>query len=108
MALILTDLITQFHQWHGSMEFRQCLDAIDAAVPRHLDVHLNMDNYGTHKTLLIPNWFAKRTPLHVHFTPTCGSWMNLLERGLRSLTNKPPARRSPQRCAAEAGDSRIH
>ena len=81
-------LITQFHQRHRSTEFRQFLDAIDAAVPRHLDVHLIMDNYGTHKTPVIRNWFAKRPRFHVHFTPTYGSWLNLVERWFAELTNK--------------------
>ena len=49
-----SELITQFHQRHRSTEFRQFLDAVDAAVPRHLDVHLIMDNYGTHKTPVDP------------------------------------------------------
>jgi transposase len=56
------------------------LDAVDAAVPRHLDLHLIRDNYGTHKTPLIRSWFAKRRRFHVHFTPTYGSWLNLVER----------------------------
>src|SRR4030095_4178232 len=43
-------LVTEFHRRHRSVEFRQFLDAIDAAVPTKLDVHLIMDNYGTHKT----------------------------------------------------------
>ena len=46
---------------------------------RHLDLHLVLDNYGTHKTPLIRNWFAKRPRFHVHFTPTYGSWLNLVE-----------------------------
>jgi transposase len=74
-------------QRHRSTEFRQFLDAIDAAVPRHLDVHLIMDNYGTHKTPLIRNWFAKRPRFHVRFTPTYGSWLNLVERWFAELTN---------------------
>jgi transposase len=74
-----SELITQFHQRHRASEFRQFLDAVDAAVPRHLDVHLIMDNYGTHKTPMIRNWFAKRPRFHVHFTPTYGSWLNLVE-----------------------------
>ena len=43
-------VISQFHRRHRSVEFRQFLDAVDAAVPKQLDVHLIMDNYGTHKT----------------------------------------------------------
>jgi transposase len=81
-------VISQFHRRHRSVEFRQFLDAVDAAVPRSLDVHLIMDNYGTHKTALIRNWLAKRPRFHVHFTPTYGSWLNLVERWFAELTNK--------------------
>jgi transposase len=81
-------VVTAFHRRHRSIEFRQFLDAVDAAVPRHLDVHLIMDNYGTHKTVLIRNWLAKRPRFHVHFTPTYGSWLNLVERWFAELTNK--------------------
>lgn len=81
-------VISQFHRRHRSVEFRQFLDAVDAAVPRNLDVHLIMDNYGTHKTALIRNWLAKRPRFHVHFTPTYGSWLNLVERWFAELTNK--------------------
>jgi transposase len=81
-------VVTEFHRRHRSVEFRQFLDAVDAAVPRTLDVHLIMDNYGTHKTALIRNWLAKRPRFHVHFTPTYGSWLNLVERWFAELTNK--------------------
>jgi transposase len=93
-------LITQFHQRHRSIEFRQFLDAVDAAVPRHLDVHLIMDNYGTHKTPLIRHWLAKRPRVHVHFTPTYGSWLNLVERWFAELTNKQ-LRRGVHRSVAQ-------
>jgi transposase len=93
-------LITQFHQRHRATEFRQFLDAVDAAVPRHLDVHLIMDNYGTHKTPLIRNWFAKRPRFYVHFTPTYGSWLNLVERWFAELTNKQ-LRRGVHRSVAQ-------
>src|ERR1700676_4084747 len=65
-----SDVITQFHQRHRSAQFRESLDLIEARVPRGLDVHIIMDNYGPHKTPLIKNWFAKRPRFHVHFTPT--------------------------------------
>lgn len=81
-------VITQFHRRHRSTEFRQFLAAIDAAVPPGLDVHLVMDNYGTHKTPLIKNWLLKRPRFHVHFTPTYGSWLNLVERWFAELTTK--------------------
>jgi hypothetical protein len=59
-----------------------------AKVPSGLDVHLILDNYGTHKTAIIRNWLAKRPRFHVHFTPTYGSWINLVERWFAELTNK--------------------
>jgi transposase len=83
-----SQVISQFHRRHRSREFRQFLDAIDQQVPRDRDVHLIMDNYGTHKTLLIKNWLLKRPRFHVHFTPTYGSWLNLVERWFAALTTK--------------------
>lgn len=73
---------------HRSQEFRRFLDAIDANVPEDLDVHLILDNYGTHKTPLIQRWLAKRPRFHLHFTPTSSSWLNLVERWFGLLTEK--------------------
>ena len=73
---------------HRSQEFRKFLDQIDVSVPEHLDVHLIMDNYGTHKTPLIHRWLAKRPRFHVHFTPTGASWINMVERWFATLTEK--------------------
>jgi transposase len=83
-----SDVITQFHQRHRAAQFRAFLDLIDAHVPRRLDVHIIMDNYRTHKTPLIRNWFVKRPRFHVHFTPTYSSWLSLVERWFAELTNK--------------------
>jgi transposase len=81
-------VIGQIHRRHRSLEFRKFLDTIEANVPADLDVHVIMDNYGTHKTATIRNWFAKRPRFHVHFTPTYGSWLNLVERWFAELTQK--------------------
>jgi len=81
-------VIGRLHRRHRSLEFRKFLDVVDAQVPADLDVHIIMDNYGTHKTPLIRNWLAKRPRYHLHFTPTYGSWMNLVERWFAELTNK--------------------
>lgn len=81
-------VIGQLHRRHRSQEFRQFLDTIEANVPAELDVHIIVDNYGTHKTALIRKWFAKRPRFHVHFTPTYGSWINLVERWFAEITNK--------------------
>jgi transposase len=64
---------------HRSREFKMFLETVNAAVPADLEVHLIMDNYGTHKTQLIRDWLVKHPRYHVHFTPTSGSWLNLVE-----------------------------
>lgn len=81
-------VIGQLHRRHRSREFRSFLDTIEANVPADLDIHIIMDNYGTHKTAPIRNWFAKRPRFHMHFTPTYGSWINLVERWFAEITNK--------------------
>lgn len=81
-------VIGECHRRHRSVEFRKFLDTIEEAVPRNLDVHLIMDNYGTHKTALIRRWLAKRPRFRVHFTPKSASWINLVERWFATLTIK--------------------
>jgi len=93
-------VLAETHRRHRSVEFRKFLDTIDAEVPQHLDVHLIMDNYGTHKTPMIRNWLAKRPRFHVHFTPTYSSWINLIERWFAELTNKQIRRGSHNSVAA--------
>jgi len=93
-------VISQFHRRHRSVEFRRFLDAVDAAVPSDLDVHLILDNYGTHKTPIIWKWLAKRPRFHVHFTPTYGSWLNLVERWFAALTTRQ-LRRGAHRSVAQ-------
>jgi transposase len=93
-------VISQFHRRHRSVEFRRFLDAVDAAVPSDVDVHLILDNYGTHKTPIIWQWLAKRPRFHVHFTPTYGSWLNLVERWFAALTTKQ-LRRGAHRSVGE-------
>ena len=88
LELKTNKVIAQLQHQHRSVEFRQFLDVIEAQVPSELDVHIIVDNYGTHKTALIRKWFAKRPRFHVHFTPTYGSWINLVERWFAELTNK--------------------
>ena len=82
------ELIGQTQRRHRSVEFRKFLDTIEQNVPPNLDVHLILDNYGTHKTKLIHDWLAKRPRFHLHFTPTSASWLNLVERWFAELTQK--------------------
>lgn len=94
------EVIGECHRRHRSIEFRAFLDRIEAAVPAELDVHLIVDNYGTHKTELIKRWLAKRPRFHLHFTPTSASWLNLIERWFAALTEKQ-IRRSAHRSTRE-------
>lgn len=78
---VATDkVIGQLKRRHRSAEFLQFLKAIDAVVPTDQDIHLIMDNYGTHKTDKVRTWFAAHPRYHAHFTPTSASWLNLVER----------------------------
>jgi transposase len=81
-------VLGECHRRHRSIEFRKFLDTIDSGVPAVLDVHLVLDNYGTHKTALIRRWLAKRPRFHLHFTPTGASWLNVVERWFALLTDK--------------------
>ena len=93
-------VIGQCHRRHRALEFRKFLDAIESEVPAELDVHLIADNYATHKTTLIRNWFARRPRFHIHFTPTSASWLNLVERWFGLLSEKQ-LRRGVHQSSAE-------
>ncbi len=82
------EVIGEVHRRHRSSEFLKFLRTIEANVPPALDVHLVMDNYGTHKTPSIKAWFARHPRFHVHFTPTSASWLNQVERWFATLTMK--------------------
>jgi transposase len=73
---------------HRAKEFRKFLDEVEKNVPADLDIHIVMDNYGTHKTKLIRDWFLKRPRWHVHYTPTSASWLNQVERFFALLTER--------------------
>ncbi|MFO7528724.1 MAG: IS630 family transposase [Marinobacter sp.] len=74
------EVIGRLHRRHRAKEFLAFLNEIDREVPEDLDIHLVMDNYGTHKTEKVRAWFAARPRYHLHFTPTSASWVNLVER----------------------------
>ncbi len=81
-------VIGELHRRHRSKEFLTFLRTIEANVPATLDVHLILDNYGTHKTPSVKAWFARHPRFHVHFTPTSASWLNLVERFFALLTTR--------------------
>ncbi len=79
-------LITRTEQRHTHIEWLRFLKQIDRETPKGLDIHLIADNYATHKHPKVKAWLAKRERFKMHFTPTSSSWLNLVERFFRDLT----------------------
>lgn len=73
---------------HRSQEFLKFLKLIDAQTPANLDLHLILDNYGTHKSPRVRAWLRKHPRFHLHFIPTSSSWLNMVERWFREITQK--------------------
>ena len=73
---------------HRHQEFLRFLNDIDSNLPCGFDVHLIMDNYGTHKVTKVRTWLARHPRYQVHFTPTSGSWLNLVERLFAEVTER--------------------
>ena len=73
---------------HRHQEFLRFLDRIDQSIHADLDIHLVLDNYGTHKHPEVKTWLAARPRYHVHFTPTSSSWLNQVERWFAEITRK--------------------
>jgi transposase len=80
--------ISTCYRQHRHQEFLRFLHQIEDSLPKGLDVHLVMDNYGTHKVAKVRNWLARHPRYHVHFTPTSGSWLNLVERLFAEVTER--------------------
>ncbi len=73
---------------HRHQEFLRFLRQLDGAFTRDLDLHLIVDNYGTHTHPKVKAWLARHRRFHLHFTPTSASWLNLVERWFREITQK--------------------
>ena len=73
---------------HRHQEFIRFLNKIDAETPSHLDLHLIVDNYATHKHPRVKAWMRRHPRFHIHFIPTSSSWLNLVERWFREITDK--------------------
>ena len=73
---------------HRHQEFIRFLKKIDAETPPDLALYLIVDNYGTHKHPKVKAWLKRHPRMHLHFTPTSSSWLNLVERWFRDLTDK--------------------
>ena len=73
---------------HRHQEWLKFLKLIDTQTPQQKDLHLIVDNYATHKHPKVKSWLAKHPRFHIHFTPTSASWLNMVERFFRDLTEK--------------------
>ncbi len=73
---------------HRNVEFLKFLRTLNREVSGTMDLHLILDNYGTHKHPNVKKWLGKHKRFHLHFTPTGASWLNLVERWFGELTRK--------------------
>jgi transposase len=82
-------VIGKCHRRHRHREFLKFMEVVDAALPVDAgEVHLVLDNYGTHKTPQAIRWFVRHPRYHLHFTPTSGSRVNQIERWFAGITGK--------------------
>jgi transposase/transposase-like protein len=81
-------VITDIRKSHTSADFIAFLNKVNREVPAELDVHVILDNLSAHKTPTVHKWLLRHRRFHFHFTPTYGSWMNLVERWFSALTTK--------------------
>jgi len=97
-------VITDIRKSHTSADFIAFLNKVNRNVPKDLDVHVILDNLSTHKTPAVHAWLLRHRRFHFHFTPTYGSWMNMVERWFSALTTKKlqrSAHRSVKELAAD-------
>src|SRR5580658_6473425 len=73
---------------HRNQEFLKFLRQIDRETPPELELHLVLDNYGTHNHDNVHDWLTKHPRFHLHFTPTSSSWLNLVDRWFGEITRK--------------------
>ena len=73
---------------HRHGEFLKFLERIEESTPRRREIHLILDNYGTHTHPKVQQWFDDHPRYHLHFTPTSASWLNLVERWFAEITRK--------------------
>jgi len=73
---------------HRHQEWLKFLNLIDKQTPQNKEIHLIVDNYSTHKHAKVKKWLERHKRFHVHFTPTSASWINMVERFFRDLTDK--------------------
>jgi len=99
-------VITELRKSHTAKDFIAFLNKINREVPAELDVHVILDNLSTHKTPEVHAWLLRHKRFHFHFTPTYGSWMNLVERWFSALTTKKLQRSAHRSVTDLAADIR--
>jgi transposase len=84
------EIVGACHRRHRHQEFLKFLRQLDGQLVREpgTQIHLILDNYGTHKAPAVQRWFAKHPEYHLHFTPTSASWLNMVERFFAEITEK--------------------
>lgn len=88
LELLQGKVIGQCYGRHRHQEFLKFLHRLDREFPGEVPLHLIMDNYGTHKHPNVQAWLKRHRRFRFHFTPTSGSWLNLVERWFAELTTK--------------------
>jgi transposase len=94
------EAITACHRRHRHQEFLKFLEQIEASIAAGTEIHIVLDNYGTHKVSKVRKWFQRHPRYHIHFTPTSASWLNLVERLFAEVTESCVRRGS--HCAVAA------
>jgi transposase len=88
MDMLTGQVLSMTHQLHRHQEWLRFLKTIDRYTPKKKELHLIVDNYATHKHPEVQAWLAKHPRFHMHFTPTSSSWLNMVERFFRDITDK--------------------
>src|SRR2546422_3206622 len=88
LELLEGKVIGQCYTRHRHQEFLKFLHRLDREFPGKVQLHLVMDNYGTHKTPQVQTWLKRHPRFVPHFVPTSSSWLNLVERWFGELTSK--------------------
>jgi transposase len=99
-------VITDIRKSHTQVDFIAFLNKINREVPDDLQVHVILDNLSTHKTPKVREWLLRHPRFHFHFTPTYGSWMNMVERWFSALTTKKLQRSAHRNVKELAADIR--
>jgi len=81
-------IIGECHPKHRQEEFLSFMETVERRTPKNLDIHVVLDNYGSHKTERVKQWLKENPRFHFHFTPTSASWLNMVERFFSHITQK--------------------